>query len=80
MNPEGILLSEMNPAEKDTYHVISLMYGIKTKINEQTKQKQTHSYREQIAVHHMRRGWGMGEKGEGVKKYKFPVIKIVMGV
>ena len=38
-------------------HYISLIRGIwKTKINEQTKQKQTHRYREQIDGHQMGEG------------------------
>ena len=45
--------------------------NLKYKISEQVEQKQTHRYREHFDSCQM--GWrvgGMGEKGEGIKKYK----------
>ena len=51
--------------------MISLIYGIPTPKNEQTKQKQTHRYREQFNDCQMEGGFeSLGEKGEGIKKYK----------
>ena len=45
---KGIMLSEISEAEKDKCHMISLICGIyKTK---QTKQQQTHRYREKMGV------------------------------
>ena len=38
--------TEGNESEKDKCHRTSLIYRIVKKINEQTKQKQTHRYRE----------------------------------
>ena len=46
---------------------------LKTKINEHTEQKQTHRYREHFDGCHMARG--LGEKGEGIKKYKLVVAE-----
>ena len=39
------------------------------------KNPKTHTYKEQIDGHQMKRRLGVGEKGEGIKKYKLPVIK-----
>ena len=41
LGPQGHLLSEISQAEKDQYHVISLICGIFK------KKKKAHSYREQ---------------------------------
>ena len=48
------------------------------KQNKQAEQKETHRYR----VHFEdRKGVGrMGEKGEGIKKYKGVVYRIIMGM
>ena len=51
------------------------MWNLKNKINKQTKQKQTHRYREHLMVARWERGLGrMDEKGE-IKKYKLLVTK-----
>ena len=45
MDLEGIMLSEISQTEKEKYHMISHICGIKhthTQINGQTKPKQTH--------------------------------------
>ena len=34
--PRGYMLSEINHTEKDKYHMISVIYGILNKTNEQT--------------------------------------------
>ena len=49
MQVEIITRSEVNQKEKDKYHMISLIYGIKTTkpIAISMKQKHTHRYREQ---------------------------------
>ena len=52
MDLEIIILSEVSQAEKDKYHMISLIYGIlkkkkKIQLNLFTKQKQTHRHRKQ---------------------------------
>ena len=53
------------------------MWNLKNKINEQTKQKQTHRHKEQTEGGQPGEGWGwgLGEKGEGIKKYKLVVTK-----
>ena len=51
------------------------MWNLKTKINEQTKQKQTHRYGEQTEGGHVEGGWGLSEKDEGIKKQKLVVTK-----
>ena len=52
--------------------MISLICGIsKNNINEQTKQKRTHSTENRLMV---ARG-GLGERGEGIEKYKLAVTK-----
>ena len=62
MDLEIIVLSEVSQKEKDKYCVISLTYGIQntTQMNLSMKQRQTHTYREQI-----RGCQGGGEAGEG---------------
>ena len=40
INPEGVMLSEISLSEKDKYHMISLIYGIKNK----TAITHTHTY------------------------------------
>ena len=49
MEPEIIMLSEINQKEKDEYHAISFVCGIynMTEINLSTKQKQIHRHGEQ---------------------------------
>ena len=56
------------------------MENLQKKINEQTKKKQTHRYREHLIVAKWEWGWGMGEKGEEIKMCKLPVIKMVIGI
>ena len=47
------------------------MWNLKNKMNEQTKQKQTHRYRKQTDGSQREEVGGiLGEKGEGIKKYK----------
>ena len=40
------------------------------KINQQTKQKQTHGYGEQTDSCQNGGGWGLDKKGEGIKQKK----------
>ena len=63
MELEIIKLGEVIQKEKDKYHMISLIYGIKnmTQMNIYTKQKQTNRHREQICG-----CWGQGSVGEEV--------------
>ena len=49
--------TKRNKSEKDKYHMISHTCGIKK--NKQTKQKQTHRYRE-LMVARWEEGWGSG--------------------
>ena len=50
------------------------MWNLRNKINEQTKQKQTHRYREKTGDCQMGSGvGGLGEKGEEIKKHKLVV-------
>ena len=62
MDLEIITLSEVSQKEKDKSHMISLICGIQnmTQMNLCTKQKQTHSHREQTCGCQ-----GGGEDGEG---------------
>ena len=52
------------------------MWNLKNNINEQTRQKQSHRYREQTVGCQRRRGWGawgvaeLGKNSEGIKKYR----------
>ena len=39
MEAESILLSEINQSEKDKYHMIPLMWNLRSKTNEQRKNK-----------------------------------------
>ena len=80
MDLEGSTLSEISQKEKDTYHMISLLWILKNKIIEQTKQKYTHRYREYTDGCQMRGGSErMDEKGEGIKKYQLAVTKQSQG-
>ena len=53
--------------------MISYMWNQKK--NRQTTQKQTHRYKEQTVDCQVGGGWRLGEKGEGIKKYKLAVTK-----
>ena len=57
MDMEIIIVNEENQIERDKYHMISLICGIKKNTNELiTKQKQTHRVRNRIYSY-----WGGGE-------------------
>ena len=49
-------------------------------LNKQTKLKQTHRYREHFDGCQMEGGLEMGEEGEGIRIYKLPIIKTVIGI
>ena len=51
------------------------MWNLKSKINEQTKQKQIHRHREHTDDCQRREDRGMGEKGEVIKNYRLVVRK-----
>ena len=51
------------------------MWNLKNKINEQAKQKRTQRYREHFGSCQLEGGLRMGEKGEGIKKYKLVVTE-----
>ena len=66
MDLEGVMLSEISHTERQ---MISLMWNLKIqKTNDQTKQNETHGYREQIGGCQK---WGgvskMGERGQKVQ-------------
>ena len=44
------------------------MWNLKKKINEHTELKQTHRHREEVVG-------GLGERGEGIRKYRLAVTK-----
>ena len=44
MDLENIMLSEICQAEKDKYHMISLMWNLMNKLNEQAKERQMHRW------------------------------------
>ena len=78
---QGIRVTEISQTEKDKYHMISYLCTLKYKINKQTKQKETHRYREKLDGHQME-GWlrEQVKKIKRIKKYKLPVTKIVMRI
>ena len=66
---EGIMLSEINQTDK--YYESTYIWDLKKKINEQTRQKQTHR-QNKLMVSRWKKVWGeLSEKGEMIKKYKF---------
>lgn len=75
MDLEGIVLSEISQAKEDKYHMVSFMWNLKNKINQQTKQKHTHRYGKQTLG--CQRGDRMGARlnCEEIKKYKLIVTK-----
>ena len=50
--------------ERQILYDFTHMWSIKKKVNEQTKQKQTHRYREQSSGYQKERGWGEGKWGQ----------------
>ena len=76
------MLSEINQAEKDKYHMISLICGFFKKKKKQTNQMKTKQKNKAKLIDTENRlevargnGWGVGEMGEGSQWYKVPVIK-----
>ena len=64
---EDMMLSEMNQADKNTYHVLSLIYGIKMiKLVNSTEKKQTHRYSEQTIGYQSQEGSEEEQDGVGV--------------
>ena len=57
---EGIMLSEISQTERQILYDFTCVWNLKNKINEQTKQKQTHRYREQINGRQLGRDWRDG--------------------
>ena len=49
------------------------MWNLKSKINEQRKEKETHKERDQTDGCQRRKVEGLGEKGEEIEKYKLVV-------
>lgn len=70
MYSEITILNELNQKGKDKYHLISLICGIKNtaQINISTKQKQTHSYKEQNYGY---QSWSPTELCWGRKDWEF---------
>ena len=62
---EIIILNEVSQAEKDKYHMISLVYG-RMQMNLFTEQKQTHRQRKQNYGYHGEQVRGMMDWGFGV--------------
>ena len=56
MNLEDIMFNEIIQSGKDIYHV----WNLKSKINEQTKWKQTHRHREHTGDYQREGGLGSG--------------------
>ena len=65
----------MSDRERQMPYDFTYMWNLENKINEQTKQQQTHKYRQQTDGCQMEGDWGLCEKVEGIKKYKLEVIK-----
>ena len=77
MDLEGIILSEISQTEKDKYHMISSVckvYVETKKQNRKTTEKQTHRYREQSEGGNG--AWGLGEKDQGIKKYRLSLASV----
>ena len=62
LDPEGIMLSEINQIEKINTIWFNVYMDSKSKTD---KQKQTHKYREKKGGWQTRLGEGMGKMGEG---------------
>ena len=60
------ILSKVSQTEKDKYHMISLICGIKnmTQMNLSMKQKQNHGHRAQTGGCQGVGGWGMDRVGD----------------
>ena len=56
--------------ERQMLYDITYLWNLKSKTNDQPKRKQTHTYREQTGGCQRRGVWG-----NGIKRYKLPVIK-----
>ena len=72
MDLEDIMLKKMSGRE--ILYDFTYMWNLENKINEQAKQKQTYTYREQTNACQKGAGraeWGRG--GEGIKMYKLAV-------
>ena len=54
MDLKGIMLNEISQTEKGKCHLITYMWNLKNKTNEQIKQNKTHRYREQIGGYQRR--------------------------
>ena len=64
--------------ERQIPYDLAYMWNLKDKTNEQTKQKQTHRYREQTGDCQVGKGLG-AENGEGISKYKLVITKYSRG-
>ena len=64
--------------ERQTPRDFTYLWSLKTKINEHTKQKLTDA-EYILLVARLAGAAGMGEKGEGIKMHKLPVVKTVTG-
>ena len=56
--------------ERQITYNSTYIWNLKNNVNKKTKQM----------VSRWERGWKMGEKGEGIKKHKLPVIKMITGI
>ena len=76
---EGVMLSEISQRKTNT---IWFHLNVESKIqNKQTRQKQTHRYRERTDGHQTGENWRRWvKKVKGLKMYKLPVIKIITGI
>ena len=65
MDLEIVILSEVSQTQKDKYHKISFICGIKyrTQMNLFTKEKQTHRHRKQTYGYQRGKGWGRDKLG-----------------
>ena len=76
MKLESIMLSKISQSEKDNYHMISLMWNLRNKTNEQREKKEREANQEtlksflenKLMVTRERKGrWGMGHRRRGLK-------------
>ena len=79
MDFESIMLSEISGTEEDKNWMILLLWNVKQKLTSQTKQKQTHRYRQQNGDYQRGSRVEGGEVGKGVTRGNRRKLDFVWG-
>ena len=74
MDRESIMLSEISQSDKDKYHDFTYMWNLMNKINQQTRQKQIHRYKEQADSSQL---GGSIKSREGIKQKQTNKQKLI---